>query len=229
MAAGSLGRTGRAARGAGLDVARSVASASSPGLSRIRPAAPLRSSYHGLPRSGQTWQPSHPRGFSLRSATSPELDDDRRPIDGGLTFAGPSSRSISSSSGEASRRMAAVRRSDTSAELRLRRELHARGLRYRVDVPVLPDRRRRADIVFRTQRVVVFVDGCFWHGCPQHASWPAKNAEFWRQKIEANRRRDTDTNARLEGVGWRVVRIWEHDDPSRAADRIEALIRDERA
>lgn len=125
--------------------------------------------------------------------------------------------------------MKRVRRTSTSAELDLRRVLHARGLRYRVNVPVLPDKRRRVDVVFRHARLAVFVDGCFWHGCPQHATWPASNADFWRDKIEANRERDTDTNSRLEEAGWRVVRVWEHEDPSVAADRIEALVRGTRS
>jgi len=94
-----------------------------------------------------------------------------------------------------------------------------------VNAPVLPDKRRRVDIAFLSARVAVFVDGCFWHGCPEHATWPASNADFWRQKIETNRRRDADTNAKLERAGWRVVRVWEHEDPSAAASRIETLAR----
>lgn len=121
--------------------------------------------------------------------------------------------------------MVNVRQSGTAAELELRRALHARGLRYRVDRPLLPGRRRRVDIAFGPARVAVFVDGCFWHGCPLHASWPSKNADFWRNKIETNRRRDEDTNAQLAKAGWQVVRVWEHDDPAIAADRIEALVR----
>lgn len=124
--------------------------------------------------------------------------------------------------------MTKVRRSGTTAELDLRRALHARGLRYRVDRPLLADKRRRADIVFGPARVAVFVDGCFWHGCPQHASWPTNNADFWQQKIDTNQRRDADTNTQLKATGWRVVRVWEHEDPSIAADQIEALVRSAR-
>ncbi|NUB23343.1 DNA mismatch endonuclease Vsr [Azospirillum brasilense] len=121
--------------------------------------------------------------------------------------------------------MARVRQKGTSAELNLRRVLHARGLRYRLHVPLLTKPRRVADIVFPAARVAVFVDGCFWHGCPEHASWPKSNAEFWREKIEANRLRDADTDQRLMALGWYVVRIWEHDDASDAANRIAELVR----
>jgi DNA mismatch endonuclease, patch repair protein len=107
----------------------------------------------------------------------------------------------------------------------LRRLLHTRGLRYRVDRPVLPDLRRRADIVFSTPRVVVFVDGCFWHGCREHATWPKHNESFWREKIETNRLRDRDTDERLADAGWTVVRVWEHENPEVAASRIAELIR----
>ncbi|WP_211099822.1 very short patch repair endonuclease [Azospirillum brasilense] len=132
---------------------------------------------------------------------------------------------VSPSSHEASQRMARVRQKGTSAELNLRRVLHARGLRYRLHVPLLTKPRRVADIVFPAARVAVFVDGCFWHGCPEHASWPKSNAEFWREKIEANRLRDADTDQRLMALGWYVVRIWEHDDASDAANRIAELVR----
>jgi DNA mismatch endonuclease (patch repair protein) len=121
--------------------------------------------------------------------------------------------------------MARTGRRDTKPELLLRRLLHARGLRFRVDRAVLKDRRRRADIVFGPACVVVFVDGCFWHGCPEHATWPAANADYWREKIETNRARDRDTDRRLAASGWRVIRVWEHEDPVAAADLIEAAVR----
>lgn len=124
--------------------------------------------------------------------------------------------------------MARVSRRDTRAELLLRRALHARGLRFRVDRAVLRDRRRRVDIVFGPSRVAVFVDGCFWHGCPEHATQSRSNSEFWRSKVEANKARDRDTDRRLADAGWLVVRIWEHEDPESAADRIEALIANRR-
>jgi DNA mismatch endonuclease (patch repair protein) len=71
---------------------------------------------------------------------------------------------------------------------------------------------------------VVFVDGCFWHGCPEHATWPKTNEEFWRQKIETNRLRDRDTDERLEKEGWMVIRVWEHEDSSNAADRVTRAV-----
>src|SRR5688572_8156631 len=100
------------------------------------------------------------------------------------------------SSADALRRMKATRRRDTSCELALRSIVHRLGLRYRVDLP-LPGTRRRGDLVFTTARVAVFVDGCFWHGCPRHATAPKANAAWWREKLDANRRRDRDTVRRL--------------------------------
>lgn len=101
--------------------------------------------------------------------------------------------SVSPSSPEASRRMARVRQRGTDVEIELRRALHALGLRYRLQVPLSRKPRRVADIVFIGARVAVFVDGCFWHGCPLHATWPKENAGFWRAKIEANRARNRRT------------------------------------
>ena len=128
------------------------------------------------------------------------------------------------SSHEASSRMARVPQRGTKAELGLRRILHSRGLRYRLHVTVLTKPRRVADIVFSSAHVAVFVDGCFWHGCPEHASWPKSNASFWREKSEANRVRDADTDQRLSALGWKTVRVWEHEDPSDAANRIVELV-----
>lgn len=125
--------------------------------------------------------------------------------------------------------MSRLGRRDTKPEIVLRQLLHARGLRFRVDKPVLPDRRRRVDIVFGPAKVAAFVDGCFWHGCPAHATWPKANESYWREKIETNRRRDQDTNERLRSMGWEVVRVWEHEDMAVAADRLERIIRDRRA
>ncbi|MDR3548832.1 MAG: very short patch repair endonuclease [Candidatus Pacebacteria bacterium] len=121
--------------------------------------------------------------------------------------------------------MKRVRQHNTAAESVLRSELHSLGLRYRIQVPVLTKPRRIADIVFSGPRVAVFVDGCFWHGCPKHASWPKQNAEFWRTKILANRVRDQDTNARLRANGWKVVRVWGHESPETAASRIAKVVR----
>lgn len=121
--------------------------------------------------------------------------------------------------------MQACRGRDTAPELALRSLLHKSGLRFRVDHRVLREVRRRADIVFVRARVVVFIDGCFWHGCPVHATWPKANAEFWRAKIEANRARDVDTDTRLASAGWRVLRAWEHEPVDEVAERVTALVR----
>jgi len=117
------------------------------------------------------------------------------------------------------------RQKDTSAEIAIRSLLHQRGFRYRVNYP-LPGLRRRADIAFLTERVAVMVDGCFWHGCPDHGTWPKANAEWWREKIQRNMQRDRDTNRILAAAGWVVVRIWEHEEPIDAADSVvTALLR----
>ena len=131
---------------------------------------------------------------------------------------------INPSSPEASRRMAQVRQKGTDAEVALRRELYRIGLRYRVDYEVLKKPRRVADVAFPGLRIAIFVDGCFWHGCPEHASWPKRNAEFWRQKIEANRLRDADTNSRLLDVSWTVLRFWEHESPIKAAEVVAQTV-----
>jgi DNA mismatch endonuclease (patch repair protein) len=122
--------------------------------------------------------------------------------------------------------MEAARQRDTAPEVRLRSLLHGMGLRYRVDCKPLPTLRRKADILFRRARVAVYVDGCFWHGCPLHATWPKENAEFWRDKIETNRRRDADTDRQLTEAGWLVVRVWEHEEAEEAAARVAAAVRE---
>ncbi|MBY8815633.1 very short patch repair endonuclease [Streptomyces cinereoruber] len=123
-----------------------------------------------------------------------------------------------------SSRMSRQRSRDTDTEKALRSVLHAAGLRYRVHRRPLKGVRREADIVFGPARVAVFVDGCFWHGCPEHATWPKRNSEFWRQKIEKNRVRDADTDARLEAAGWVSLRVWEHESPQKAAARVAAVV-----
>ncbi|MFF2198182.1 very short patch repair endonuclease [Streptomyces sp. NPDC058157] len=117
-------------------------------------------------------------------------------------------------------RMSRQKRHDTSVEVSLRRALHAAGLRYRVHRKPVKGVRREADIVFGPARVAVFVDGCFWHGCPLHATWPKNNSDFWRAKIEGNRRRDLDTDARFADAGWLVLRVWEHEGVDEAAARV---------
>ena len=115
------------------------------------------------------------------------------------------------------------KRRDTLVELRVRRLLHARGLRYRVDYAPL-DKRRRADIVFTRRKIAIFIDGCFWHGCPLHYVKPRTNAQYWLPKIERNIERDLENTHRLEDAGWTVVRFWEHDDPADVADSVGALV-----
>lgn len=129
------------------------------------------------------------------------------------------------SSSAVRKRMQSTPQRDTPAEMQVRRCLHAMGLRYRVDAKPLVDSPRRADIVFSRARVAVFVDGCFWHGCPLHGTWPKANADFWRTKILANQARDADTNEMLLANGWDVVRAWEHEDPNEVARRIAARVR----
>lgn len=123
-------------------------------------------------------------------------------------------------------RMLSTRQRDTPAELRIRRLIHAMGLRYLVDAKPLKDSARRADVVFRGAKVAIFVDGCFWHGCPEHGTWPKTNRQFWRKKILDNKKRDADTNDQLGKRGWLVIRIWEHEDPSPAALRVARTVRE---
>lgn len=126
-------------------------------------------------------------------------------------------------------RMSRQKSRDTQVEIALRRALHASGLRYRVHRRPVKGVRREADIVFGPSRVAVFVDGCFWHGCPEHVTWPTRNAEFWRSKIEGNRARDVDTDARLTEAGWQAVRVWEHEAIEDAAARVREIVRRRRA
>jgi DNA mismatch endonuclease, patch repair protein len=116
--------------------------------------------------------------------------------------------------------MQAQARRDTGAERALRSRLHRQGLRFRVHKRPIQPLRREADIVFRPARVAVFIDGCFWHGCPDHASWPKQNKDWWREKIETNRRRDAETDSLLRDAGWLVLRFWEHEDPTAAAETV---------
>jgi DNA mismatch endonuclease (patch repair protein) len=114
---------------------------------------------------------------------------------------------------------------DTRPELALRRAVHARGLRYRVSVRPLAGFRRTADLVFTRSKVAVFVDGCFWHGCPEHHTIAKTNAAFWAEKVRRNRERDRETDAALTDAGWHVVRIWEHENPLDGAERVIAAVR----
>jgi len=115
--------------------------------------------------------------------------------------------------------MIANRGRDTGPELAVRRILHAKGMRYRVDFAPLGGR-RRADIVFTRQRVAVFIDGCFWHGCPDHYSAPVRNGEFWADKVRSNMARDAETTATISAAGWVVLRFWEHESAADICERI---------
>lgn len=123
-----------------------------------------------------------------------------------------------------SERMSRQRTRDTAPELALRRELHRRGARFFVDRAPLPGLRRRADLVFPRRRVAVYVDGCFWHRCPDHATDPKRNALWWAEKLDGNVARDRATDATLAESGWHVIRVWEHEDPITAADRVQAAL-----
>lgn len=124
------------------------------------------------------------------------------------------------SSDAISARMSVARRRDTLPEVAVRGVLLARGLRFRVDYPIPGQRRRTIDIAFTRRRVAVFVDGCFWHGCPEHGTRPQKNSAWWQAKLAANRARDADSDAILRDLGWSVLRVWEHESPELAAARI---------
>ncbi len=120
--------------------------------------------------------------------------------------------------------MTRTRRRDTAPELVFRSAIRLQRLRYRVNYKLLPGFCRRADVAFVSARVAVFIDGCFWHGCPTHGTWPKANSEFWRSKIEMNRKRDRDTDRRLTEAGWLVFRVWEHDDLVAAAGIVAELV-----
>jgi DNA mismatch endonuclease (patch repair protein) len=122
------------------------------------------------------------------------------------------------------RSMIGNRSRDTAPERALRSALHRLGLRFRVDARPVPTIARRADVVLRRDRVAVFLDGCFWHGCPDHFRSPATDAHYWTAKIAANRARDASTDALLEAAGWIVVRAWEHEPTPVAARRVVAAL-----
>lgn len=157
-----------------------------------------------------------------------KLGDARQPGGRGLALGDygsmPTYKSWASSA--ASRKVMQANRSrDTSAELAVRRLLHAAGLRYRVDYRPESSLRRRADIVFPRQRVAIFIDGCYWHACPEHGTRARTNADYWAAKLERNVARDADTTARLEGLGWTVLRFWEHEDPTGVAANVTSTVR----
>jgi DNA mismatch endonuclease (patch repair protein) len=114
---------------------------------------------------------------------------------------------------------------DTGPELAVRRLLHRAGLRYRVDVAPVPGLRRRADLVFGPSRVALFIDGCFWHGCPEHGQRSTHaNTGYWAGKVARNQARDRSTDDLLAQAGWLVIRAWEHEDPATVASRVATSV-----
>ncbi|MEU6706501.1 very short patch repair endonuclease, partial [Streptomyces wuyuanensis] len=151
----------------------------------------------------QAWEIAHAAGYVTTETVPPDS-----------WASSPASRAV----------MSANKGRDTKPERALRSALHRQGLRYRVGVRPIPSLRRTADVVFSRARVAVFMDGCYWHGCPEHHRPAKKGAEFWQDKIEGNRKRDAETNQALGDAGWLVIRVWEHEDPEQAARRgIEAV------
>ncbi|BBX48048.1 very short patch repair endonuclease [Mycobacterium cookii] len=122
------------------------------------------------------------------------------------------------------RRMQSQLRRDTELELRTRKALHRMGYRYRVDYRPEKSLRCRGDLVFTKRKVIVFVDGCFWHGCPLHATSPKNNADWWREKLDANVKRDARNSVALSDLGWTVVRIWEHETVDEAVAQVRRAL-----
>jgi DNA mismatch endonuclease, patch repair protein len=116
-------------------------------------------------------------------------------------------------------------KTDTSPEVALRSVLHRRGLRFRKHAAPTPNIRCQVDILFRSARVAVFVDGCFWHGCPDHGTKPRTNSTYWVEKLARNAARDRLNDAALTGAGWKVIRIWEHEPVEDAAELVEHAVR----
>ena len=142
-----------------------------------------------------------------------------------MNVEGPEPQRVSPG-GALSDKMSRLARRDTKPEMLLRRELHRRGMRFRVQLKVPGNNRRTIDIAFTRARLAVYVDGCFWHGCPIHHQPPRSNAEWWEWKIARNQTRDRDTDRELGAAGWQVLRIWEHVPVDSAADRVEVVWRE---
>ncbi|MFF5895758.1 very short patch repair endonuclease [Streptomyces argenteolus] len=133
------------------------------------------------------------------------------------------------SSDSVTARMRRQARRDTAPEVAVRKLLHASGYRYRLNERVPHMRRRTIDIAFGSAKVAVFMDGCFWHGCPDHATQPKSNSEWWREKLDRNMARDTETTAHLIAEGWTVLRFWEHESAERVAEQVRQTVDRERA
>lgn len=125
---------------------------------------------------------------------------------------------------EISLRMSQLRRRDTRPEMEVRKRLHALGLRYRVCLRVPGRARRTIDVAFTRWKIAVFMDGCFWHGCPVHGVLPKSNTEWWVAKIQKNIDRDLDTTRLLEREGWTVLRFWEHEAPDAVVEAVRSAV-----
>ena len=137
----------------------------------------------------------------------------------------PDTDTPSASSPAARDRMRQIHQKCTGPEIALRLAIHKLGLRFFTNRPPIPGDRRTADIIFPGIRLAVYMDGCFWHGCPSHGSTPKTNGPWWAAKIENNKHRDLDTERRLRDAGWIVLRFWEHDDPYASALRVQDVVR----
>ena len=118
--------------------------------------------------------------------------------------------------------MSRQRTKDTDPERRLRSALHRRGVRFQLHRRDLPG---RPDLVLARLRVAVFVDGCYWHACPEHMVPPKSNAAWWAEKLAENVARDRRNDAKLIEIGWEPVHVWEHEDPEVVAEHLAALWR----
>jgi len=166
----------------------------------------------------------HPQVLRLRGLVG------RSPlIDGEVLRAGYADR-VEVAPLASSQRVANVMRGnrsrDTKPEVAVRRLLHARGRRFRVNLRPLASLRRTADIVFTRQRVAVFIDGCYWHGCPDHYVASKTNCEYWNTKIATNVARDAETTTELQKAGWTVLRYWSHVRPEDVVDSILSRLRE---
>ncbi|MFD4237082.1 very short patch repair endonuclease [Streptomyces sp. NPDC058542] len=135
---------------------------------------------------------------------------------------------VEPSSPGVSARMSRQASRDTKPEVAVRKLLHAAGYRFRVNARVPDMTRRTIDIAFTRAKVAVMIDGCFWHGCPVHATQPKSNAQWWREKLDRNMARDRETTEHLTSAGWTVLRFWEHEAPEGAAELVAAAVERER-